>query len=286
LYRRVYICSMDSLQHKLTSYAYNITGSYEDAKDVVQDVYLQVMDNQETDIQNRKAYLTRAVINRAINVKKRQKKIVREYPGTWLPEPVATETADTSLHREDILHYSLMVLLEKLNARQRAVFILKEAFDYEHEEIAALLDISVENSRKLLSRAKKELQNPPAEPGKAPKDYLDKYMAVISSGDVKELEQLLTDEITVISDGGGKAVAFINPVAGKPSVMSLLLGLHRKFYHNVRIVEKTINHQPAFFYYDNNHLVTCQIFIVDHGRISHIYFIRNPDKLKELEKSR
>ena len=73
------------------------------------------------------------------------------YPGNWLPEPVATEGADHDLHQKDILSYSLMVLMEKLDARQRAIFILKEAFDYDHEEIARLLDISVENSRKILS---------------------------------------------------------------------------------------------------------------------------------------
>jgi RNA polymerase sigma factor (sigma-70 family) len=275
---------MDPLQQQLTSYAYNITGSYEEAKDIVQDVYLQVMDINEATIQNRKSYLTRAVINRAINAKKRQQKLVAEYPGNWLPEPVATEEADTALHRADILNYSLMVLLEKLNARQRAVFILKEAFDYEHEEIAELLDISVENSRKLLSRAKTALQNTSNEPYTAPKDYLEKYMTVIRNGDVKQLEQLLTSEITVISDGGGKAAAFMNPIRGKDDVTALLLGLHRKFYHAFRIEEKVINHQPAFFYYDdNNQLVNCQIFIIQNGHISNIYFMRNPDKLKQLE---
>src|SRR5690349_10733642 len=133
---------MDPLQQQLTHYAYNITGSYEDARDVVQDVFLEVMNRPEEKIENKKAYLTRSVINRAINWKNRQKKFVSEYPGTWLPEPVATEKADTNLEQKDILSYSLMVLLEKLNAQQRAVFILKEAFDYNHEEIASLLDIT------------------------------------------------------------------------------------------------------------------------------------------------
>ena len=181
---------MDQLQQTLTHYAYNITGSYEDARDVVQDVYLEVMNKPEEIIQNKKAYLTRSVINRAINWKNRQKKFVAEYPGTWLPEPVATEKADSLLEQKDILNYSLMVLLEKLNAQQRAVFILKEAFEYNHEEIASLLDITEENSRKILSRAKKELavQKVTHTP-KVPSDYIHKYLEAIQSRDMTRLER-------------------------------------------------------------------------------------------------
>src|SRR5262249_54040466 len=146
-----------------------------------------------------KAYLTRSVINRAITTKNRQKKIISSYPGNWLPEPVATEAADNDLLQKDILSYSLMVLLEKLDAKQRAVFILKEAFNYEHEEIASLLDISVENSRKILSRARKEIKNEPVNNvAKTPAHYLDKYIDAIRSGDIKRVEQLLSDDIVVI----------------------------------------------------------------------------------------
>src|SRR5262245_3463440 len=118
---------MDSLRPLLTSYAYNILGSYEDAKDVVQDVMLERIKQAGTEIQNEKAYLTRSVINRAITARTRLQKMQSGYIGSWLPEPIATETADADLNQQDILSYSLMVLLEKLDAKQRAVFILKEA---------------------------------------------------------------------------------------------------------------------------------------------------------------
>ena len=201
---------MDTLQQLLTSYAYNILGSYEEAKDVVQDVMLERLKRNGDVIENEKAYLTRSAINRAINAKNRQKKIRSSYPGEWLPEPVATERADHELHQKDILSYSLMVLLEKLDARQRAVFILKEAFDYEHEEIAEVLRISVENSRKILSRAKKELQTESANNiVEVPRDYLDNYIEIVHSGDTEKLEQLLSDDIVLVSDGGGKAAAAV-----------------------------------------------------------------------------
>ena len=118
---------MESLRPLLTTYAYNITGTYEDAKDIVQDAYLKFMTLDTSGMEDKKAYLTRMVINLAINYKNRQKKLLAQYPGEWLPEPVATEFADSNMNRKEVLSYSIMVLLEKLNAKQRAVFILKEA---------------------------------------------------------------------------------------------------------------------------------------------------------------
>lgn len=276
---------MDYLREQLTHYAYNITGSYEDARDVVQDVYLEVMNRDEDRIENQKAYLTRSVINRAINWKKKQKKMIAGYPGEWLPEPVATEKADGQLERKDILSYSLLVLLEKLNPRQRAVFILKEAFEYEHQEIAEVLGITEENSRKILSRAKKELANKAVvTPPEVPAGYLEKYMDIMQKGDMKSLEKLLTDDITLVSDGGGKVPAATRPLVGKHDVIAFVSGIYNKFYHIARYETGEVNHQPALFFYDGDQLVTCQVFIVNNGRIDHFYFIRNPDKLHSLQK--
>jgi RNA polymerase sigma-70 factor (ECF subfamily) len=275
---------MKDLQQLLTSYAYNILGSYEEAKDVVQEVMLERSKRKEQTIENEKAYLTRSAINRAINAKNRQKKMQYSYPGNWLPEPVATEAADYELHQKDILSYSLMVLLEKLDARQRAVFILKEGFDYDHEEIAEVLDISVENSRKILSRAKKELQTETVDKiVKTPEGYLDKYIDIIHNGDTKQLEQLLSDDIVLISDGGGKAAAAMHPLVGREAVFLFLSGIYRKFYQNSRIEKGLVNHHPALFFYQEDQLVTCQVFELEEEKIHRVYFVRNPDKLASLQ---
>jgi RNA polymerase sigma-70 factor (ECF subfamily) len=274
---------MEPLQQLLTSYAYNILGSYEDAKDVVQDVLLERLNRNGDQIENEKAYLTRSAINRAINAKNRQKKMLSGYPGNWLPEPVATESADHHLHQKDILSYSLMVLLEKLDARQRAVFILKEAFDYDHEEIAQVLDISVENSRKILSRAKKELKRGSGNSiVKTPADYLDKYIDIIRNGDTARLEQLLSDDIVLVSDGGGKAAAAQHPVVGKEKALLFLSGIYRKFYQDKSIEKGFVNHHPALFFYEEGQLVTCQVFELQNEKVHRSYFLRNPDKLASL----
>lgn len=275
---------MDSLQQTLTSYAYNILGSYEEAKDVAQDVLLERLNRNGHTIENEKAYLIRSAINRAINAKNRQKKMQSGYPGKWLPEPVATEAADYHLNQKDILSYSLMVLLEKLDARQRAVFILKEAFDYGHEEIAEVLDISVENSRKILSRAKKELkQASPDNIVKTPAGYLDRYIDIIHNGDTRQLEQLLSEDIVLISDGGGKAAAALHPVMGKEPALLFLSGIYRKFYQNSRIEKGFVNHHPALLFYAEGQLVTCQVLELQNEKIHRVYFLRNPDKLVSLQ---
>lgn len=269
----------------LTTYAYNIVGSYEDAKDIVQDAYLKFSTIDTTNVENKKAYLVRTVINLSINLKNRQKKLLEHYKGEWLPEPIATERADTQINRKEILSYSLMVLLEKLNAKQRAVFILKEAFDYDHKEIAAVLDTTEENSRKLFSRAKLELKSTGSNSSQQiSSDYLDKYLHAIGNADTAQLEQLLQQDIELISDGGGKASAAIQPIYGKLPAAKFLHGIYKKFYAGEAVQTKKtyINHHPALLYYHNGALNNCQVFEFENGHISRIYFIRNPDKLQSL----
>jgi RNA polymerase sigma-70 factor (ECF subfamily) len=261
-------------------------GSLHDAKDIVQEAFLKFMQANTDQVENKKAYLIRTVINLAINQKNRQQKLIDNYPGEWLPEPVATESADAILNTKDVLSYSLLVLLEKLNPKERAVFILKEAFDYDHEEIANVLELTVENSRKLLSRAKSKLREPaPQADSTVPSDYLTKYMELIRNGDTSRLEALLHKDIIVVSDGGGKAVAFRNIVVGLKNVTKLLLGLFEKHYKGRRIEQGSINHQPALLFYEGEKLVTVQVFEFGDGQLQRMFFMRNPDKLKILQES-
>ena len=272
----------NNLRGLLTAYAYHICGSVDEAEDVVQNVFLKFLQTDQEKIADPKAYLVRMVINHAINQKKKLNSRNRlYYPGEWLPEPVATDRADEKLIAGEILSYSLMVLLERLNARQRAVFILKEAFDYEHKEISELLGITPDLSRQLLSRSKKILgtRGIPMK-SNIPEDFIAKYADIIRSGHTAELEALLTEDIVSVSDGGGKAVAALKPVFGKKAVAALLTGLHKKFNTLSEIVEGKVNGEPALLYFQDKTLIKCQVLSLVNGRISKIYIIRNPDKLK------
>ncbi len=276
---------MEDFRRTLTSYAYNILGSWEDAKDIVQDVFLKFSQLDAEKIADRKSYLIRMAVNLAIDQKRKLKKERDNYPGHWLPEPIATDDPHFDIDRKEILSYSMLVLLEKLDSKQRAVFILKEAFDYAHDEIARVLGITPESSRKILSRAKSELRSEQyATPDKSQIKVLDHYLTVLEGGDMDALEQLLTDEVTATSDGGGKAPAFKNIITGARSVSALLAGLHKKTYTPVNIEITRINHQPAIFYFFEDHIVTCQVFSIQNQHIDNVFFVRNPDKLKTLQK--
>lgn len=277
---------MEEHRRSLTLYAYNILGSWEDAKDVVQDVYLKFAQLAQDGIGDKKSYLIRMVVNLSIDRKRKLARQLNSYVGPWLPDPISTDDPHFSVHRKDILSYSMLVLLEKLDATQRAVFILKEAFDYSHDEIAPVLGISVENSRKILSRAKHELQTDlNVTPNADQIKVLNQYLKVLEDGDMGKLEQLLSDDITVTSDGGGKAAAFRNVIAGVRSVSALLAGLYKKLNNAFETRITHINHEPAILYIFGGKIVTCQVFSIENQRIKKLFFIRNPDKLEIFEKN-
>jgi len=277
---------MEAYRSYLFSFAYNICGSAEDAEDIVQEAFLKYLQVDKTAVKNEKSYLTRMVINLAINYKNKQKKQQIYYPGDWLPEPIETDNFESKIVQKEILSYSLLVLLEKLDVKQRAVFMLKEAFNYNHQDIADLLEISPELSRQLLSRAKKLLSATVKSPSPIDDNsFLEKYIHAIQSGDAEMLEKLLKEDIIITSDGGGKVSAGRKPVFGLANALAMLRGIYRKFYKNPILVPTQVNHQPAILYFSEDHqLQNCQVFDIEDGKIKNIYFMRNPEKLDFLKK--
>ena len=273
-------------QRRLFPYAYNILGSYDDAIDAVQDVVMKYHLADKTGIKDEKNYLIRGVINQSINVKKHKSKTSGSK--VTLPEPIATENADSDLTKKDILSYSLLVLLDSLNEKERAVFILKEAFDYHHEEIAETLGFTTENSRKLLSRAKTKLTalrpNNTVKHSTDNRQLLD-YINAIQSGNLKSLEEMFAQQIRIMTDGGN-----INIVADKVEGMDKAIQLMAYVYHtyqNTAVIKVTsVNHQPAILFYQNDTLSNCQVFDInpETGTIQSIFSIVDPEKLKNFQK--
>lgn len=278
---------MKDYQNQLFPYAYNILGTAEDARDVVQDVLTNFYASPREGIANEKAYLVKSVINHAINAKNRRKRTVQ--PEVWLPEPVATEAADTNVYLKDILSYSLLVLLEKLNARERAAFILKESFDYSHQEIAAILSTTEEHSRKLLSRAKAKLFKPKEAAVasiRTPQTnaLLENYIAAIRNRDMEQLEGLMAKDIAFFADGGEKLNVVKKICKGATDVAELVMYVYHAYQTNARVAITTVNHQPAFLYFVNNKLRVCQVFDVSpvNGQILQISSVLDPEKLRNI----
>lgn len=276
----------NNYQQLLFPYAYNILGSVEDAKDTIQDVmsnYLAIY--QKREIHNLKGYLVKGVVNQAINLKNRQSKIVNEQ--VLLPEPITTENAETPVYLESIASYGMLILLDKLNVKERAVFMLKEVFHYSHQEIAEVLSANVENSRKILSRAKKKLKKATfpihIPPNTLKQACIDKYVTAIRKRDVASLQQLFTEDIVLVADGGDKVQVVRNVTQGKQMVIDLLLLVFEKFLQaqTFRITE--VNHQPAILYTHQESPTSCQIFSVNaQGKIDRVSAVVDPEKLIQL----
>ncbi|AYZ11611.1 sigma-70 family RNA polymerase sigma factor [Chryseobacterium arthrosphaerae] len=271
---------------RLLTYAYNITGSYEDSQDLVQDVIEKYISLDQSEIRNETNFLIKSTVNHAINFKNRHSK--KMVYGEWLPEPISFDNAENKLIKEQTTRYTLLVLLEKLNARERAVYILKEAFDYSHQEIAQILDISAENSRKLLSRAGKQLQNIQYRPDhintSADPNILQQYQQALSDGNIPKIEELLLDDIRLSADGG-KRIRVIKAVeVGKSAAAQLLAYVQQQFLGNKPFSFHTFNHQPAVCFWQGDRIYNCHILDIDaQGMIREIYSIVDPEKLKRLQ---
>lgn len=275
----------EDYQAKLFPYAYNILGSIDDANDVIQDVIVDYIESKRSNINNESAYLIKSVINKSINLKKRNKKIIGDT--AWLPDPISTENADSKINSREIISYSMLVLLEYLSPKERAVFILKQAFDYSHQEIAEIFSISVESSKQLLSRANKtlkkqganfKLRNAPTD------DFLSKYVNIISSGDIKTLEEMLSEHIVARAGGGGKDKETIKFTFGISAVALLIVKTYDLHLKKFRIAFRNLNNSPALLFYKGDKLLCCKIFDTDTstGKINNIYFIADRQKMKKL----
>jgi RNA polymerase sigma factor (sigma-70 family) len=267
----------------LFPYAYNILGVVEDAKDAVQEVLYKHLSGHREAIENEKAYLIKAVINQSINLKEKNSRM--RYGDEWLPEPVATEETDKDVGLNDIAAYSLLILLEKLNPKERAVFILKEGFDYSHEDIAGVLSATVENSRQLLSRAKRKLEADKqiVRTEKAQQVLLERFLTALREKDIHSLEQLLTQDIALAADGGGVIKVVATHQTGIREVIELVLFSYHKFLADVVPVPTIVNHQPALLYYREGKLFLCQVFgFAADGKIAQINNVLDPEKLKGI----
>lgn len=278
---------MKDYQNLLFPYAYNVLGSKADARDAIQDVMAKYV-GHDTEIQNEKSYLVRAVINQSINLKKKQKRKT-SLEDSWLPEPVATTAADENIIAEDILSYSLLFLLEQLNPKERAVFILKEAFAYSHKEIAEVLSVKVAYSRKLLSRARAKVRKTDQEPGGIQgsatyQDQIERYIKAIRSRDTEKLQNMLADDVTLYADGGDEIKVVQRICRGRPEVARLLVFAYHKFQRSQSLRFTEINHQPALLFCRGDEVKACQVyhFNEDGQTIRRICNILDPDKLKDI----
>jgi RNA polymerase sigma-70 factor (ECF subfamily) len=279
----------------LFSIAYRMLGSASDAEDILQDAWMRYRSAEASSIRSPKAFAATIVARLCLDRLKSARMAREEYIGPWLPEPVLTsevKAPDEMLQQAESVTLAFLVLLEKLSPEERAVFLLKDIFGYEHAEIAEMLAITSENSRQLLHRAKAILtaERPRLTGTTASRRAVaERFARAFSSGDGSELTAILTRDVGMWSDGGGKVSASRRPLIGRDTVLNFLLGLHRiaqtsGLIRQVFVWIEDINCEPALVIRLGERLESIYVFSVEDDQISGIRVVRNPDKLAHIDR--
>ena len=282
----------------LFSIAYGMTGSVGDAEDIVQDAFLGLTRARQagTTIADPKAYLTTAVTRLGIN-HLRSARVRREtYVGDWLPEPVVVpaEGPGPAEHAElaDSLSMAFLVLLEALSPVERAVFLLREVFEYGYPEVARTTGKTEVNCRQIFARARQRIaaggqagdSAPPAARRAEGEELARRFFEAAAGGDMDALLGMLAPDVVLHGDGGGKAQAIGKPLAGRQRVMRLLVvGLRRGLALGASLRLAWVNGQPGAVLYDAAGRVVGVVELdVADGVVQAIRSVANPDKLGHI----
>ncbi|ANY68956.1 hypothetical protein BBD42_22570 [Paenibacillus sp. BIHB 4019] len=278
----------------LSSLAYKLLGSRQEADDVVQDVFVTLQSAEPHPLSNVRAYLCKMTVNRCMNVLQSARHKREAYVGEWLPEPWSGNYNDEPLEqlaRRETISYAMLVMLEHLSPLERAVFVLREGYGYGYDELAELVGKSEANCRKILSRAKQALDlyrllpQSHAEEQELTVDAaaLEPFVAAFEQADIGKLLALMRQDAVFITDGGGKVTAVRRPVISARRAVILLRRMSTHSLHGTNISISMLNGQPALIFRrgKNVQAVMCLEWVQteEGSRIKRIYTMYNPDKL-------
>ena len=283
------LTSFSEHRNLLFSIAYRMMGTVADAEDVLQDAFIRWQQAPRDDIRSPKAFLVTIVSRLCLNSLQSARSQREQYVGQWLPEPVVTDAASdpaSGVSADESMSMAFLVVLERLNPIERAVFLLREVFDYEYAEISAAVGRTEANCRQILRRAKEHVRA--ARPRFTPSardrsDLLPRFVQAATKGDLDGLIELLASDAVLHTDGGGRAPALPNLVHGSSNIARAILGGMAKFAPKdfaTRLVE--INGEPGFVSYFNGKPAIALILHIADDHIETIFAISNPEKLAHL----
>lgn len=275
--------SFDPLRPRLTRIAYRMLGSVADAEDVVQDAFLRWLDADRAAVREPEAFLRRVVTRLSLDVLKSARRRRETYVGPWLPEPVV-EAAD---EEADDVTLPLLLALDRLAPLERAAFLLHDVFGLPLGEVAEALEREPGAVRQLAVRARRHVQ---AARPRFPVDRAEgeriaqAFFAASISGDVATLRTLLAEDVVLQADGGGKVLAFLNPITGMARLLRLFAGIRRKWGEGwaTMVQPAWIDGLPGYVSLERGAVLQTTAFAIEGGRIAAIYITRNPDKLLQV----
>jgi RNA polymerase sigma-70 factor, ECF subfamily len=279
--------NVEELRPYLFTIAYRMLGSVAEAEDVVQEAFLRYH-AAGVEAESPKAWLA-AVTTRLSIDQLRSARARREvYPGEWLPEPLVDDEAVMHAETADSLSLTFLHLLEKLSPVERAVFLLREVFDYSYEEVAGIVGKSPDNCRQILVRARRRMDEGRRrfDVSREERDEVARrFVAAWEDGDVERLIELLAPDATLYGDGGGKAPSIPHPLVGAERIAKALVGWGRVAEEDFGLVHRVaiVNGDPGVVFHDSEgRAVWVAGFQVADGVVVAVRSILNPDKLTHL----
>jgi RNA polymerase sigma-70 factor (TIGR02957 family) len=279
------VAVFEAERRRLFGLAYRMLGQASEAEDVVQDAYLRWQASESVEVPA--AWLTKVVTNLCLNRLTSARARRESYVGPWLPEPVFTDNVEPgpleTVERHDLLSLGVLTLLERLTPPERAVFVLREAFDYSHREIADILEFDEAHVRQLYRRAREHVGEPrkrfTASLG-ARKKIVEQFLTAAADGDLAGLERLLVADVVSWADGGGMAPAARRPISGRDTVLRLLHGLatHPRAAL-ARLSVEIVNGDPAVVVRENGALSYVIVPEIVDDLVVAIRTVGNPEKL-------
>jgi len=273
----------------LFTVAYELLGSAADAEDVVQETWLRwagIGDAARGEVRDPRAYLIRTVTRQALNRLRTLARQREDYVGAWLPEPLLTSPdVAEDVELAESVSIAMLTVLETLGPAERAVFVLREVFDVPYDEIAAAVDKPAATVRQIAHRARQHVaaRRPRMAVSRSEQQrVVERFVAALTTGDVQGLMDVLAPDVVVVADGGGLVAAIRQPVEGRERAVALLARF-AQLAPGTEVVTLLLNGAVAARIDPTGELNTALTFVVEDGRISRIYSIRNPHKLGRLE---
>ena len=274
----------EELRPLMLSIAYRMVGSIGEAEDIAQEAFVRL--HEAGEVESPKAWLSTVVTRLAIDHLRSARVRREQYTGSWLPEPVLADPAPDAAVRSESLSMAVLVLLESLTPVERAVFVLREAFDFGYDEIAEIVGKSEANCRQIATRARRHVdrRRPRYEPSREQRDELmRRFVAALQEGETGPLVELLAADVEFHGDGGGKAPAVGRPVQGAEAVARMLAGFQRAgARRDVAVQAAEVNGGAGLLVFEDGRLIAVWTLEVSADAVHAIRGVVNPDKLAHI----
>ncbi|MGM3274995.1 RNA polymerase sigma-70 factor [Ralstonia sp. 24A2] len=274
---------------RLFAIAYRMLGTRADAEDVLQDAWMRWHQADQSALQSAEAWLVTVVTRLSIDRLRAAKAEREAYVGWWLPEPLVevesnAPTPESAVELAGDLSMALLWVLERLSPEERAAFLMRQVFDQDYAEIAALLGKSEAACRQMVHRASDRVQQDRPRfdvSADTHRDLLERFAEASRSGQRDAIRALLADDAHLVGDGGGKVPSFTRIIQDAEQITKIYCELVRAM-GNVRYQHARVNGAPGLLRYVDGKLESAQSFVIENGRIVAIYVVRNPDKLAHI----